>query len=195
MNTTSRIRLAALIALSLTPITALAHTGIGIPSGFAAGFSHPFAGIDHLLAMLAVGLWAAQLGGRATWWVPGSFVTVMLLGGVLGLAGVAVPSIETGILLSLLVLGTLVAAAVRFPLVLSCLVVGGFALFHGHAHGSEIPLAAGAATYTAGFVLATALLHGLGLMAGMLSRQNRLDLISRLAGGAIVMSGLYLVIA
>ena len=190
----SRIRLAALIGLSLMPITALAHTGIGTTTGFAAGFSHPFAGIDHLLAMIAVGLWAAQMGGRATWAVPASFVTVMLLGAILGFTGIAVPYIETGILVSLLVLGLLVAGAVKLPLLLSSVLVGSFALFHGHAHGSEIPLVAGAVTYISGFLMATTLLHLLGLAAGFRLNRFRFEHFTRLAGGVIVVSGLYLAI-
>src|SRR5438552_13637461 len=124
------------IALWL-PSWAYAHVGPGGSSGFLRGFSHPLTGLDHIVAMVAVGLWAAQRGGRSIWLVPVTFVIVMALGGVLGAAGIALPWVERGIIASVLVLGVLIAAAVRLPLAAATLLVGLFALFHGHAHGAE----------------------------------------------------------
>jgi urease accessory protein len=131
--------------------------------GFLQGVSHPLTGIEHLCPMIAVGLWAAQTGGRAIWAVPLAFVSVMLLGGAFGMAGVHLPFAEVGIALSALSLGVFIAAAVRFPLPASILVVGLFALCHGHAHGAEMPASASALGYACGFALATALLHIVGI--------------------------------
>src|SRR5262249_29766957 len=131
------------------------------------GLAHPIHGLDHILAMVAVGLWAVQLGGRARWLVPASFVSVMALGGVLGMAGVAMPFAEQGIFASVLILGVLIAAAVRRPLAASMGLVGLFALCHGHAHGMEMPGTSAALAYGAGFVLATVLLHATGIATGL----------------------------
>ena len=147
-----------------------AHPGHDTAS-FGAGLVHPLGGLDHILAMLAVGLWVAQLGGRARWMAPATFIGVMTLGGALGLAHVSLPFVEQGILLSVLVLGVLIAAAVRLPLVASAAIVGLFALCHGFAHGAEMPDTAAGFTYGAGFALATALLHGSGLLAGRMTAQ------------------------
>ena len=138
-KSTLRVYLATLTGLFLLPATALAHPGhTGMDSmGFAHGFSHPFTGVDHILAMLAVGLWAAQLGGRAIWAVPTAFVSLMLVGGALGVSGVSMPFIEQGILASILVLGVLIAGAFKLPVTISASLVGMFALFHGVAHGSQ----------------------------------------------------------
>ena len=186
---------AQVIILLLLPGVAAAHTGVGATTGFAHGFLHPVGGVDHLLAMLAVGLWAAQLGGRGIWAVPCAFVGIMICGGALGFSGLALPYIEEGILVSVLVLGALVAASVKFPLPASMLTVALFALFHGHAHGAEMPLAAGAATYTAGFALATTLLHGTGIGFGLLARTISFEKATRVAGSVIVLGGLYLALA
>src|SRR5580698_8957387 len=153
-NRSSFTRLAT-PALILAPVLAHAHPGHDT-SGFSAGVAHPLHGLDHILAMVAVGLWAAQLGGRAKWLVPASFVSVMALGGALGMAGVAIPFAEQGIFASVLILGVLIAASVRLPLAASMSIVGLFALCHGHAHGTEIPAAASGFNYALGFVLATA---------------------------------------
>lgn len=183
------------LLLLLLPGVVSAHTGIGNSTGFIHGFAHPLGGLDHLLAMLAVGLWASQIGGRALWAVPCAFVAVMIAGGGLGFSGISVPFIEEGILVSLLVLGVLIAGTFKFPLAYSTFIVGFFALFHGHAHGAEIPATISAFSYTAGFALATALLHLSGIGAGMLLQKINLQTINRLAGGAIALSGLYLAIA
>lgn len=187
--------LTALCAIFLLPISALAHTGAGQSTGFSAGFIHPAGGADHLLAMLAVGLWAAQMGGRAAWAVPGAFVSMMVAGGVLGISGVHVPYIEAGILVSVLVLGVLIAGAFRLPLAISGILVGIFAVFHGHAHGAEMPIAVGAIAYSAGFALATALLHAAGILAGTGLRKLDIEKITRFAGGAIALGGIYLAVS
>lgn len=146
--------------------TSFAHINPAEHGSFAAGMSHPFLGIDHVLAMIAVGIWAFQIGGRALAGVPLAFVGCMAVGFVLALSGVALPFVEPAILASVVALGLLVAAAVRLPAGACAAVVGAFALFHGHAHGAEIG-AASALTYGAGFVAATALLHVVGLGAGL----------------------------
>ena len=152
---------AALLMLAAT--AAQAHTGVGGTAGFAHGFAHPLGGIDHVLVMVAVGLFAAQLGGRALWLVPLSFVSVMMAGGALGMAGVAMPFVEIGIGLSVVVLGLAVAFGLHLPTAAAMALVGLFAIFHGHAHGAEMPESASGLAYGAGFVLATALLHALGI--------------------------------
>lgn len=164
MHTTKLFRALA-ITLALSPALAQAHPGHGA-SGFTPGLTHPLMGLDHLLAMVAVGLWAAQLGDRARWAVPASFVGVMSLGGALAMSGWTLPGVEMGILASVLVLGVLVAAAVRLPLAVSSTVVGVFALFHGFAHGAEMPANASGLAYGAGFAVATALLHAVGFAFG-----------------------------
>ena len=182
------------VSLFAFPSLALAHTGVGETAGFAHGFFHPVGGLDHMLAMVAVGLWAAQIGGRALWVVPCTFVGVMILGGVLGFIGVPVPFIEEGITVSVLILGILIASAFRLPLLYSALVVGFFAVFHGHAHGAEMPAAIGAGSYTAGFALATAMLHAAGMGWGLFMRKANLPTLTRFAGGAVALGGIYLAI-
>jgi urease accessory protein len=156
----------AAAASILVPAAAHAHTSAGGVDGFLHGLQHSLSGLDHLCAMLAVGLFAAQRGGRALWLVPLAFVGAMLLGGLLGASGVALPLVEQGILASVLVLGLLVAAAVRVPMAASVAVVGAFALLHGHAHGTEIPSTASGATYALGFTAAAAGLHLAGIGMG-----------------------------
>ncbi|MGD8673392.1 MAG: HupE/UreJ family protein [Thiogranum sp.] len=187
--------LVALGAVCLLPVSAFAHPLAGPATGFAAGFVHPLSGIDHLLAMVAVGLWAAQLGGRALWVVPATFVAVMLAGAALGMYGAPVPFVEAGILTSVLVLGVLVATAMRLPVAAGALLVGVFALFHGHAHGSEMPLSVAGMAYSAGFAAATALLHASGMATGIAVQKLNMQKLARLAGGAIAVGGLYLAVA
>ncbi|MBN2841688.1 MAG: HupE/UreJ family protein [Sedimentisphaerales bacterium] len=176
------------------PGIALAHTGIGETTGFMHGFTHPIGGADHLLAMTAVGFWAVQIGGRALWVVPSAFITVMILGGTLSFSGVLLPFIEEGILISILILGVLIAGAIKLPPAYSVLIVAFFAIFHGHAHGAEMPLSTGAASYTAGFALATAALHLAGMGLGIVLQKANLQTVSRLVGSAIALSGIYLAI-
>lgn len=185
----------ALFVLLALPGAAAAHTGGGETASLLHGLSHPLGGADHLLAMVAVGIWAAQIGGRALWAVPSAFVGVMVLGGAFGFSGLPAPFIETGILASVLILGVLIAGAFRLPLLFSAAVVGFFGVFHGYAHGAEMPATLGAGLYTAGFVLATAALHAAGMALGMVLRHTDLQAVQRLAGGAIAVSGVYLAVA
>lgn len=177
--------LAALAVVAASP--ALAHTGVGqlAASGFAAGFVHPLLGLDHLLAMLGIGVWAAQVGGRANWLVPASFLAVMTAGAALAVSAVSLPLVEFGIGGSVLAIGGLIAFGARLPLALAMGLAGLFALFHGHAHGAELPGFAQPADYGAGFLVATALLHatGLGIVALLRSQATRMPL---RFGGALI---------
>jgi urease accessory protein len=179
----------------LVPTLAHAHVGVGHASGLAAGLAHPLSGLDHLAAMIGVGLWAAQRGGRALWLVPLVFVLVMWAGGILGIAGVAIPLVEPGIIASLLVIGVLVAAAVRLPLVASVLIVGLFALVHGHAHGAEMPDTAAGMMYGVGFLVSTGLLLLAGIGCGALAQRIGTTSLVRYAGGAIALLGVYLCVS
>ncbi|MEZ5648056.1 MAG: HupE/UreJ family protein [Alphaproteobacteria bacterium] len=172
--------------------TAFAHTGIGGVSGFTAGVSHPLFGLDHFLAMIAVGLWAAQLGGRALWLVPTTFVLVMVLGGILAHLGLNMPAIETGIGLSVIVLGLAITLNLNPPIILSIALVGLFALFHGHAHGAEMPENASGFAYGLGFALATAFLHSVGILLAWSSTRLISSLIIRIGGSAITAIGIVL---
>lgn len=192
MKSTIARTLIAAAALTVLAAPAHAHVGIGAATSFGAGFGHPFSGLDHVAAMVAVGLWAALKGGRAVIVWPAAFVAVMLAGGVLGMAGVAVPLVEPGILASVVALGLLVALAVDLPVAAGAAVIGLFALFHGHAHGAEIPETAGGLAYLAGFAVATALLHGAGIGAG-LPVGARFRAVARLAGAATAAIGLGLI--
>ncbi|MDP1658851.1 MAG: HupE/UreJ family protein [Methylotenera sp.] len=154
-----------LLILVLLLGLAYAHVGAEHTSGWMAGMQHPFSGLDHLCAMVAAGLWARQLGGRAVWFVPCTFVLVMALAGLLGMVSIPLPFIEGGILLSLLVLGFLVALAIQLPLIVSAAIVGIFALFHGYAHGVEMPHSISGLVYALGFMFATAILHLMGIAA------------------------------
>ena len=185
-----RILLLALIAL--LPTAALAHTGHGDVSGLSHGLLHPLGGLDHVLAMVVVGLFAAHLGGRALWLVPAAFVSMMAVGGALGLAGIAVPFVETGIGLSVVVLGAAVAFGLSLPVSAAMVLVGFFAIFHGHAHGAEMPETSSGLAYGAGFILSTALLHGagigIGLMLGRLKGPAG-QRIQQIAGGTAALAG------
>lgn len=172
---------------------AAAHPGHDAGTGFAYGFAHPLLGLDHLLAMMAVGLWAARIGGRALVIVPAAFLGVMALGGLAGAAGIGLPMVELGIAGSVLVLGLLIAAAPQLPLWATAAIVALFAVFHGHAHGTEMPEAALGLFYGLGFVLATALLHGIGLGIGLLGARWS-GWAVRLGGSAIAASGALLLI-
>ncbi len=186
---------AYLAILALLPGLALAHPGHDLTLGFMTGVQHPWAGLDHLAAMLAIGLWAAQLGGVQRWAVPVSFVSVMLLGAALGYSGVVLSAVEPGIAASVLVLGLLVAMAVRLPAMLCVLLASGFALLHGHAHGAEMPLQASALSYIAGFALSTAVLHGLGLLLACLLTDRAPRHSLRWVGALVATSGAALLMA
>lgn len=188
---------AGIAALAMAPGAAFAHTGIGSTHGFVHGFLHPLGGLDHQLAMILVGLFAWQLGGRAVWLVPSAFVAMMAVGGALGVTGVGIPFVEIGIALSVIVLGSIVALGVRAPVALAMGVVGLFAVFHGHAHGSEMPLDVSGAAYAAGFMAATALLHATGIALGFLigrAARSRGGHVYRVAGGLSVVAGLALLV-
>lgn len=173
--------------------SAQAHT-LGVhDTGFAAGLAHPFLGADHVLAMLAVGVWAARQGGRARWGVPLAFVAMALAGAVLGIAGVSLPQTEAGIAASVLVLGLLIAASVRPKPVWGMALAGLFALFHGHAHGVEMPAAVSSGLYLLGFLSATALLHGCGLAAGAALCGR--DVLFRFGGAAMAGAGIWMLVA
>ena len=184
-----------LLAMLLAPSLAQAHVGAGQTNGILNGLAHPVFGFDHVAAMVAVGLWAAQRGGRAVWVVPLSFMTAMSAGGAIGAAGIPIPFVEPGIAASVLVLGLLIAAAVQLPLLTSSVLVGLFAVFHGHAHGAEMPETVSGLAYGIGFVLATGLLHGCGIGLGLLARRWARPFLVRLAGGATVAFGVYLFIS
>lgn len=179
----------------LLPAQVMAHTGHGVTDGFMHGLLHPFGGLDHVCAMLAVGLWAAQMGGRSIWSVPLVFVGVMLLGGAVGMAGGSLLFAEQGIVLSVMLLGVLVAAAVRLPLMASSVLVGVFALCHGYVHGVEMPESAAAMIYASGFALATALLLGTGVLSAMAMQQWERKRGLPLAGAGIALCGVYLAVA
>ena len=186
------LSLLAALAVAAVATPAFAHVGAGATSSFMSGFLHPLGGLDHITVMVAVGLWAALKGGCAIWIWPAAFVGVMLVGGALGMAGVAIPFVEPGILASVVALGILVALAVDLPVWLGAVVIGAFAIFHGHAHGTEVPETAAGLEYMAGFAIATALLHaaGIGFAFGA-ARVNMRPLI-RVAGAACVVIGIAL---
>lgn len=184
----NKLRFPLALALTLLAGTASAHPGHDVVS-FAAGFGHPLGGLDHLLAMLAVGLYAARQSGHARWALPVTFVLAMLGGAALSLSGVALVGVESGIAVSVLALGLLLAFMVRMPAVVSAPLVGWFALLHGHAHLSEIG-ASQVLTYVAGFVCATALLHAIGYGIARIAPATPVGLrLQRLAGGAIAGAG------
>jgi len=168
---------------------AAAHTGEGLAGGFASGFTHPIFGVDHVIAMVAVGLWGAFLGAPSIWLLPIIFPLVMAAGGGFGILGVPLPSVETGIALSAVVLGLMVALAARPPLWIAAVIVGAFAIFHGHAHGVEMPTASNALAYALGFVIATGLLHLLGIGFGLLARWPLGSAAIRTAGMVIAVAG------
>ena len=188
MTFTHRHLLASLVLTGLAG-AASAHTGDGAVGGFGAGFMHPILGWDHVIAMVAVGLWGAFLGRPAIWVLPIVFPLVMACGGALGVAGVPLPGVETGIALSAIVLGAMVAFAARPPLWVAGLIVGAFAIFHGHAHGTELPEAANPLAFSLGFVLATGLLHLAGIAFGLAVRWPAGQAAVRLGGAAIATAG------
>jgi urease accessory protein len=184
-------RILALITLSLFAGAASAHTGVhSTLTGFAGGLVHPFLGLDHLFAMIAIGLWAGQQGGRTLWAIPAAFVGAMLAGGMLAWSGWALPQNETAIALSVLVLGVLVATRRQWALPVGIALAAGFALFHGYAHGLEMPRAAAPGLYALGFVLATACLHGVGIVVSLIGRRA-----AQVAGAGIAATGLALMFA
>ena len=182
--------------LVLAPTLALAHPGLpGHTHDLTTGFLHPIGGIDHILAMVAVGLFAAQLGGRALWLVPASFVAVMAAAGLAGMSGIELPLTEAGIALSVVVLGAAIAFRLAMPVAAAMALVGFFAIFHGYAHGVETPETASGLLYGLGFVAATGLLHGLGVGIGLAIGRLEGDFgrkLVRIAGSAAAMVGVVL---
>lgn len=178
--------------LVLTPGVALAHTGAGAPVGLSHGFTHPFSGIDHLLVMIGVGVFATRLGGWAFWFVPASFLVVMACGGAIGAGGIQFPFVEAAIALSLVVLGSVIFMRIDMPTGVAMGLVGLIAIFHGHAHGAEMPTGVSGLAYAAGFLLATALLHAVGVALGLgfgpWRRMSR-DAVARTSGALTALSG------
>lgn len=175
----------------LITASAHAHTGEGTLGGFQSGFVHPILGFDHLLAMLLVGIWGAQLGGRDVWRLPVVFPLVMAVGGFAGAAGLPLPGVEALIALSVVALGLAVALAAKPPVWVTMLLVGGFAMCHGYAHGAELPAAADGMAYGIGFVLATGLIHLAGIGFGMMAIPRYHGRIARATGGAMSLAGVY----
>ncbi|CAA6811759.1 MAG: HupE-UreJ family metal transporter [uncultured Thiotrichaceae bacterium] len=178
-----------LVLLVATISVAMAHSGADSGSGFISGFTHPLFGWDHVTAMVAVGIWGAFLGRPAIWILPVVFPLIMAFGGVLGILGVPIPAIETGIAVSSIVLGLLIVFATKAPLWVAAVIVGAFAIFHGHAHGTELPGAVSPLAYSAGFVISTGLLHLAGIAFGEVIRLPKGDIILRAGGGLIAMAG------
>ncbi len=190
-------RLTTLLTLSITLLAyipaASAHNMVIEGTAFIAGLTHPFMGLDHLLAMVAVGIWAAQTGGSAIWRLPLSFIVMMAVAALISANGYSMPTLEPLIAGSVVLLGLMVVFAIRLPVNLSLLLVGLFAVFHGYAHGLEMPQASSAIQYGSGFILATTLLHLIGIGLGKIT--YRKQLLSRLSGSIITLAGLYLAIA
>jgi len=191
MSTGIRPRRALSVTLLLVAIPALAHVQEGQAAGFLAGLAHPVSGLDHVLAMVAVGLWGAQLGVPAIWLLPVTFPLVMAFGGFLGLVGIPLPGVETGVALSALALGLAVATSWRPPLAISALMVAAFAVFHGHAHGTELPAGQSGLTYSIGFVMATGLLHLAGISIGLIHRWPVGRVALRVLGAGVASGGLF----
>jgi urease accessory protein len=170
---------------------AQAHINKGEAIGFLSGMRHPISGLDHVLAMIAVGLWGAQLGAPAIWVLPVAFPIVMALGGMMGLLGIPLPGIEYGIAASMILLGAAVLFEFKPPLWVAALLVAFFAIFHGHAHGTELPPGQNGLLYSMGFVMATGCLHGVGISIGLVHRWTWGQLFLRLAGAFIASMGVF----
>lgn len=183
--------LAVAAIFALAPAPALAHVEIGPVGGFQSGFVHPIIGTDHLLAMLAVGIWGAQMGGRNVWTLPVTFPLIMAMGGILGMSGVGLPTVELGIALSVFVLGLAIAFAWKAPEWVALLLIAVFAIFHGFAHGAELPAAVDPASYAVGFVVATGLIHVVGIGIGLLLHRPWKGRVSQALGGIIALMGIY----
>ncbi|MEM6573291.1 MAG: HupE/UreJ family protein [Pseudomonadota bacterium] len=184
-------RAALLLFAALWPALSLAHSETGVGGGLAAGLLHPVLGLDHLVAMVAVGLWGAQLGAPSIWLLPVVFPAVMAAGALLGLLQMPLPGVEYGIALSACLLGLLVAMKLKAPVALAGVIVGVFAIFHGHAHGTEVPEAANPLAYGVGFVVATGLLHLAGILLGLLLKWPAGDWFVRACGAAVAAVGAF----
>ena len=179
------------LALAAMPHPAFAHVEQGQAAGFLTGLKHPWSGLDHVLAMIAVGLWGAQLGNPALWLLPVTFPMMMSIGAVMGLIGMGLPGVEIGIALSSLLLGGMVMGEARPKLAAAVLLVGFFAVFHGHAHGTELPPGQSGLLYSMGFVIATGCLHGMGIGIGLVHRWPAGRLVLRGAGAFIAGMGMF----
>lgn len=179
----------ATVLIIFYPIVAWAHVDSGQAGGFLSGLSHPISGLDHVLAMIAVGLWGAQLGAPAIWLLPIAFPMMMAFGGMLGLMSIPVPGIEIGIALSAIILGALILGETKMPLPGALLVVAFFAVFHGHAHGTELEQGQNAMLYSLGFVICTGLLHGVGITMGLVHRWQLGRVALRTAGSLVLAGG------
>jgi len=166
-----------------------AHVQSGQAAGFLTGLKHPISGLDHVLAMIAVGLWGAQLGSPAVWMLPVAFPMMMAFGGFMGLVGLPLPGVEIGIALSAILLGSVVARESRPSLGVAVLLVAFFAIFHGHAHGTELPKGQSGLTYSLGFVMATGCLHGVGIAIGLIHRWPAGKAALRAAGAFVALAG------
>jgi len=191
MNRPAAGRTLATLFAILWPVAALAHQQGGEAIGFASGLKHPVSGLDHVLAMVAVGLWGAQLKAPAIWLLPVTFPMVMAFGGMLALIGVPLPGAELGIALSAIALGVAVASEARPPLWAAATLVGFFAIFHGHAHGTELPAGANGLLYSVGFVIATGCLHATGIGIGLVHRWRAGRIALRVAGAAVAAGGFF----
>jgi urease accessory protein len=191
-----KISLGAAVALLAVAVPAAAFAHPGHPGdGLVAGFMHPFSGADHLLAMLAVGFWAAMLGGWARYAVPAAFVSVMMAGASFGMAATPIPMVELAVAASVVALGLLVAFEVKVPVAVASAIVATAAFFHGFAHGTELPASNQALTYVGGFVAATVILHGAGLALGSLRLSKAGRIVGRIAGIGVALTGLALLSA
>jgi urease accessory protein len=182
--------LLALLLLLASAAPAFAHVQQGQAQGFITGLKHPVSGLDHVLAMISVGLWGAQLGAPAVWLLPVTFPMVMAFGGFLGLVGIPVPGVEVGIAVSAILLGLMVAREAKPPLVVAAVLVGFFAIFHGHAHGTELPPGQSGLMYSIGFVIATGCLHGVGIAIGVVHKWPVGRAALRFAGALVALVGL-----
>jgi len=191
MRRLSAARAFAAASLAALAPPAFAHVQSGQAAGFVTGFLHPISGLDHVLAMVAVGLWGAQLGAPAIWLLPITFPIVMALGGFLGLLGVPLPGVEVGIAASAILLGAAVMTERRPPLYAAAALVGFFAVFHGHAHGTELPPGQSALLYSLGFIMATGCLHAIGIAIGAVHRWRTGRIVLRIAGGGVGLAGLF----
>lgn len=186
----SLVWLLVLAGYFVFPSTAQAHVQQGQAVSFLAGLGHPWSGLDHVLAMIAVGLWGAQLGKPAIWILPITFPLVMSFGAMMGLIGIPLPGIEIGIAVSAIVLGILILGEVRLKLIVAAIIVGCFAIFHGHAHGTELPAGQSGLLYSMGFVIATGCLHAIGIGVGLIHRWPMGKLALRGSGGLIAAMGI-----
>ena len=195
MNRPSDTTVARLMMLFCTLLlyaqAAQAHVNKGEAVSFLSGLKHPISGLDHVVAMIAVGLWGAQLGAPAVWVLPVAFPMVMAMGGMLGLLGVPLPGMEIGIAASAILLGTAVMMELRLPLAVAAALVGFFGIFHGYAHGSELPAGESGLLYSIGFVMATGCLHATGISIGLVHRWNWGQHALRAVGAAIALAGIF----